>query len=169
MTTKANEEIGFSLRQSVASLTDERGENVFGAVSTTSDAKRDWSAALDLVREASEAIRIRDERATEMEIEHRLDAERASEEIRALQEQLDETEVRLAESEARARRAETRASEAEAWLAKMHDAIIGSFGRVIEENRTSGDSEADVDIDTDAQVEADLRAAFLTSEERPAE
>ena len=153
MTIRGNEEIGFSLRQSVSDMAEERsGEPNFSLVSAGGEPKRDWSAALDLVREASEAIRIRDERATEMEIEHRLDAERASEEIRALQEQLDETEVRLAESEARARRAEARASEAEAWLAKMHDAIIGSFSKVM-------------GTDSDAQVEADLRAAFLNNQE----
>jgi len=151
MTTRANEEIGLSLRQSLPDMADERGESSYSLVATGSEQKRDWSAALDLVHEASEAIRIRDERTTEMEIEHRLDAERAAEEIRSLQEQLDETEVRLAESEARARRAEARASEAEAWLAKMHDAIIGSFSKVV-------GSESD-----DAQVEADLRAAFLST------
>ncbi|ALN73904.1 MULTISPECIES: hypothetical protein [unclassified Aureimonas] len=151
MTIRGNEEIGLSLRQSLSDMADERGDAGYSLVTTGSEPKRDWSAALDLVREASEAIRIRDERTTEMEIEHRLDAERAAEEIRSLQEQLDETEVRLAESEARARRAEARASEAEAWLAKMHDAIIGSFSKVV-------GTESD-----DAQVEADLRAAFLNN------
>ncbi len=152
MIIRGNEEIGLSLRQSLADMADDRDETTYSVVATGgSEPKRDWSAALDLVREASEAIRIRDERATELEIENRLEAERASEEIRALQEQLDETEVRLAESEARARRAEARASEAEAWLAKMHDAIIGSFSKVI-----GSDSD-------DAQVEADLRAAFLST------
>jgi chromosome segregation ATPase len=84
-----------------------------------------------------------------MEIEHRLDAERASEDIRTLQEQLDETELRLAETEARARTAEARAAEAEAWLAKMHDAIVGSFARVV-----AGDDNA----------EAELRAAFANGD-----
>ncbi|WP_019996409.1 hypothetical protein [Aureimonas ureilytica] len=149
MTIRGNEEIGLSLRQSLADMAEDRGEPNYSLVAPGGEPKRDWSAALDLVREASEAIRIRDERATELEIEHRLEAERAAEEIRSLQEQLDETEVRLAESEARARRAEARASEAEAWLAKMHDAIIGSFSKVV-----GSDND-------DAQVEADLRAAFL--------
>ena len=145
MSDRSNEEIGLALRQSVLGMSDHRVETSLALVEPEDSPRRDWSAALDLVREASEAIRIRDERATEMEIEHRLDAERASEEIRSLQEQLDETELRLAETEARARTAEARASEAEAWLAKMHDAIVTSFGRVL------GDS----------ATEADLRAAFM--------
>ncbi|RIX97585.1 hypothetical protein D3218_18615 [Aureimonas flava] len=150
MANGASEEIGVGLRQSVTEHSGiGRGDSGFVLVSTNdrSGAARDWSAALDLVREASEAIRIRDERATEMEIEHRLDAERASEEIRSLQEQLDEAEVRLAETEARVRLAEGRAAEAEAWLAKMHDAIVGSFGQVL-----SGDDSA----------EAELRAALAS-------
>ncbi len=149
MANGASEEIGVSLRQSVTEHASGRGDSGFVLVSSNdrSGGARDWSAALDLVREASEAIRIRDERATEMEIEHRLDAERASEEIRSLQEQLDETELRLAETEARARLAEARASEAEAWLAKMHDAIVGSFTPVL-----AGDDTA----------EAELRAALAS-------
>ncbi|WP_156419462.1 hypothetical protein [Aureimonas sp. AU12] len=135
------------LRQSVVDhpANSSRAEPGFVMVAPVETAKRDWSAALELVREASEAIRIRDERATEMEIEHRLDAERASEDIRTLQEQLDETELRLAETEARARAAESRAAEAEVWLAKMHDAIVGNFSRVL-----AGEDSA----------EAELRAAF---------
>ncbi len=150
MANGASEEIGVSLRQSVAEHSGSgRNDGSFVLVSNTDrpGAPRDWSAALDLVREASEAIRIRDERATEMEIEHRLDAERASEEIRSLQEQLDETEVRLAETEARVRLAEARAAEAEAWLAKMHDTIVGSFGQVL-----GGEDSA----------EAELRAALAS-------
>ncbi|WP_182085232.1 hypothetical protein [Aureimonas sp. ME7] len=149
MANGASEDIGLSLRQSVADHTGApvRGEAGFVLVSNNEKPARDWSAALDLVREASEAIRIRDERATEMEIEHRLDAERASDEIRTLQEQLDETELKLAETEARARLAEARAGEAEAWLAKMHDAIVGSFGRVL-----AGEDAA----------EAELRAALAS-------
>ncbi|WP_192845680.1 hypothetical protein [Aureimonas sp. AU22] len=148
MANGASEEIGVSLRQSVTEHSAAgRGDAGFMLVSNNdrSGGARDWSAALDLVREASEAIRIRDERATEMEIEHRLDAERASEEIRSLQEQLDESEVRLAETEARVRLAEARAAEAEAWLAKMHDTIVGSFGQML----ASEDS-----------AEAELRAAL---------
>lgn len=129
-------EIGMALRSSVddrdeGASASPRTENGFTLVPQPEGAKRDWSAALDLIREASEAIKIRDERATEMEIEHRLDAERASEEIRSLQEQLDESEMRLVETEARLRAAEMRASEAEVWLARMHDSIVTSFGRAL--------------------------------------
>ncbi len=150
MANGASEEIGVSLRQSVAEHSSGRGDSSFVLVSNNdrSGAARDWSAALDLVREASEAIRIRDERATEMEIEHRLEAERAAEEIRSLQEQLDESEVRLAETEARVRLAEARAAEAEAWLAKMHDTIVGSFGQVLASD--------------DDNAEAELRAALAS-------
>ncbi|MBB3998475.1 hypothetical protein [Aureimonas pseudogalii] len=151
MVNGASEQIGMGLRQSVVDhpANAGRADSGFVLVPPSDSGKRDWSAALDLVREASEAIRIRDERATEMEIEHRLDAERASEDIRTLQEQLDETELRLAETEARARTAEARAAEAEAWLAKMHDAIVGSFARVV-----AGDDNA----------EAELRAAFANGD-----
>ncbi|SDO09553.1 hypothetical protein SAMN05192530_103283 [Aureimonas jatrophae] len=152
MVNAANEDLGLNLRQSVSDpVGSARPEPNFSLVSNEErDAvsKRDWSAALDLVREASEAIRIRDERATEMEIEHRLDAERASDEIRTLQEQIEETELRLAETEGRLRVAEARAAEAEAWLARMHDAIVTSFSRV---------------VSSDDADEAELRAAFANS------
>ncbi len=150
MANVSSADLGMGLRQSVddqetAPSSTGRSEGGFTLVPQPEGAKRDWSAALDLIREASEAIKIRDERATEMEIEHRLDAERASEDIRTLQEQLDETELRLAETEARLRAAETRAVEAELWLARMHDSIVTSFGRVL-----AGEDNA----------EAELRAAL---------
>ena len=84
--------------------------------------KRDWSAALDLVNEAFEAIRMAEERAAAAEDYQRQLMQHHAEQIRAL-------EGRLANSEKRAEAAEARAKETEAWLVRYHDTIVDGFQR----------------------------------------
>ena len=94
-------------------------------------ARRDWSAALDLVHDAAEAIRITEERAQAMESRAQTLAERATEElqaavvrIQAAEARAKAAEARALEAEARAKEAETRAKDAEAWLVRLHDVIV---------------------------------------------
>ncbi len=84
--------------------------------------KRDWSAALDLVSEAFEAIRLADERTAAAEDYQANLVQRHADQVRVL-------EGRLAASERRAEAAETRAKAAEGWLTKFHDKIVGEFQR----------------------------------------
>ena len=84
--------------------------------------KRDWSAALDLVNEAFEAIRMAEERTAAAEDYQRQLIQHHAEQIRAL-------ETRLSNSEKRAEAAEARAKETESWLVKYHDTIVDGFQR----------------------------------------
>ena len=84
--------------------------------------RRDWGAAIDLVKEASEAIRFAEERAQA--------AEDYSNQLTTYhKEQLKAAEARVAAAERRAEVAQLRASEAESWLSRFHDAINEGFGR----------------------------------------
>ena len=92
-------------------------------------ASRDWSSALDLVREAGEAIRIAEERATDLQSQlHRVTAQ-ATAEVRRLETQLANAAQLALKAEERARVAEQRAAEAEGWLVRLYDAVMTSFGR----------------------------------------
>ena len=82
--------------------------------------QRDWSAALDLVNEAYEAIRMAEERASNAEDYSKQLTQYHSEQLRV-------ADARLATAEKRAEAAEARAREAEEWLVKFHDAIIDGF------------------------------------------
>ncbi|KQP33778.1 hypothetical protein ASF49_07880 [Methylobacterium sp. Leaf104] len=84
--------------------------------------KRDWSASLDLIHEATAAIRISEERATELEQELERTVARALERATAL-------EAQVAAAQTRADLAERRAEEAEEWLARLHDAVVDGFTR----------------------------------------
>lgn len=90
-------------------------------------AKRDWSAALELVREASEAIRLSEERATELEAKTQDLLERFRDELKTAQGRIAAAEKRAEEAEARAREAESRMQDAEDWLSRFHDAILDGF------------------------------------------
>ena len=84
--------------------------------------RRDWGAAIDLVKEASEAIRFAEERAQA--------AEDYSTQLTTYhKEQLKAAEARIAAAERRAEVAQLRAAEAESWLSRFHDAINEGFGR----------------------------------------
>ena len=83
---------------------------------------RDWSAALDLVNEAYEAIRIAEERASAAEAYSTQLAQYHAEQLRV-------AEARLSAAEKRAEVAEARARDAEEWLVKFHDTIVDGFHR----------------------------------------
>lgn len=88
----------------------------------------DWTSALHLVEEASEAIRIGEERANELESQLEQVMIQAAEEVRRLNAELSASEQRAARAEDRTRAAEARANEAEAWLARLHNAVHSAFG-----------------------------------------
>ncbi|MBX9931610.1 MAG: hypothetical protein K2Y56_08745 [Methylobacterium sp.] len=84
--------------------------------------RRDWSSALDLIHEATAAIRISEERSSELEAELQRTVVQALERAKFL-------EAQIAVAENRAMLAEQRASDAEEWLARLHDAVVTGFGR----------------------------------------
>lgn len=90
--------------------------------------QRDWSSALDLIQEASEAIRLSEERSADLEAELRELSAKSAETTRQLEGQLAAVERRLAKMEERARVAEVRASESEAWLVRVNDSLVAAFG-----------------------------------------
>ena len=93
---------------------------------------RDWSSALDLIHEATAAIRISEERSVDLEQELERVTAQAQERARLLEAQVAAAERRTEKAEERIRLAEKRASEAEAWLARLHDAIVAGFTRPAE-------------------------------------
>lgn len=97
-----------------------RGEQVAEAPQQAE--RRDWAAAIDLVKEASEAVRFAEERAETAETYSRQLAAFHKEQIKA-------AEQRIAAAERRADAALQRANEAESWLNRFHDAIVQGFGR----------------------------------------
>lgn len=106
-------------------------EFVAEAEKGTQTPARDWASALELVREASEAIRVGEERANQLE-EHLAEVlKEATAEIQRLNELVAEGEQKLAQAQARAEAADARAVEAETWLAKLHDAVVASFAPVL--------------------------------------
>ena len=82
--------------------------------------KRDFSAALDLVHQAAQAMQATEERA-------RAIAQRATEELRAAEARIQSAEARIRALEARAKEAEARAKEYEEWLVRIHDTIVQEF------------------------------------------
>lgn len=90
---------------------------------------RNWSSSLELIHEATEAIRISEERAAELELELELVTAQGQERARLLEAQIAAAERRTEKAEERTRMADKRASEAEAWLARLHDAIVAGFTR----------------------------------------
>ena len=83
---------------------------------------RNWSSTLDLIHEATTAIRISEERSAELEVELQRTVTQAMERERFL-------EQKVSAAEARADLAETRAREAEVWLSRLHDAVVAGFTR----------------------------------------
>lgn len=85
---------------------------------------RDWAAAVDLINEAAEAVRIADERANS--------AERYSQQLVAYYgEQAKTAETKIAALEKRLEFSEAKARDAEEWLVRFHDAIMTGFGSLI--------------------------------------
>lgn len=100
-----------------------------GEPPATPTGSRDWSSALDLIREATEAIAISEQRAADLEVRLQQVSANAAEEIRQLNAKLAATERRAQKADERARHAEARASESETWLVRIHDAIANGFSR----------------------------------------
>ena len=130
----------WSLRGNGASNKD-NGERIIALQSVVMDGegasgepgprRRDWSSALDLVQEASEAIRIRDERIAEIERESMQFALQTREELKLYQAQLQAAQRQIQQTEVRAEKAEARAADAETWLARLDEAIKNGFGPVL--------------------------------------
>lgn len=86
--------------------------------------KRDWSAALDLINETYEAIRMAEERVAAIETYNKQLTHHFEEQIKA-------TQTRLYAAEKRADEAEARAKEAEDWLVRFHDSIVEGFQKTL--------------------------------------
>ncbi len=112
--------LGLESRNGAVVATD--GPNAVGVPT------REWASAVDLIREASEAIRIGEERASELEAQLAQVVAQADLEIRRLEQEIATGAQNLARSEERARLAEARATEAEEWLVRLHDAAVEAFG-----------------------------------------
>ena len=103
------------------------GPNAVGDIAPV----RDFKSAIDLIKEASEAIRFAEERSAELEQQLHQVTNRSAEQVKALEIQVSALERRLLKSEERARAAEVRANDAETWLSRLHDTIITSFRRPV--------------------------------------
>jgi hypothetical protein len=88
--------------------------------------RRDWASAIELVNEASQAIRLAEEKASA--------AERYSEELNQYHlEQAKLAEAKINALEKRLNLAESRANEAEEWLRRFHDAIMDGFKGILKQ------------------------------------
>ncbi len=94
-----------------------------------SASQRDWPAALALIEETSEAIRLSDLRYAQLDDRLQQTIAQAAVNMRELEGQLASANEMLRRAEERARHAEIRALEAEAWLARLHDAVTTSFAK----------------------------------------
>jgi len=94
-----------------------------------SPARRDWSAALDLIQEATEAIRLSEERVEELERQAEEQEARTRAEYAALRDQLQLAQREIENAYARASAAEKQAQEANEWLGRLNSAITQGFGR----------------------------------------
>jgi hypothetical protein len=93
--------------------------------------QRDWPAALALIEETSEAIRLSDLRYAQLDDRLQQTIAQAAVNMRELENQLATANDMLRRAEERARHAEIRALEAEAWLARLHDAVTGAFAKPV--------------------------------------
>ncbi|GGE27850.1 hypothetical protein GCM10007276_01290 [Agaricicola taiwanensis] len=90
--------------------------------------KRDFSSALDLVRQCADTMKQHQERANETEAQTQELMRRAAQELKAAEARIRSAESRAQAAESRATAAEARAKEAEEWLARIHDTLIEQFG-----------------------------------------
>ncbi len=110
------------MRGEPPTLSDAGASSASAAEEHAPATRRDWSSALDLIHEATAAIRISEERALELEQELARTVAQAVERSQQL-------EAQIAAAQDRAQAAEKRASDAEAWLARLHDAVVTGFTR----------------------------------------
>jgi DNA repair exonuclease SbcCD ATPase subunit len=90
--------------------------------------KRDFSAALDLVRSCADTMKQHQDRAQETEAQTQELMRRAAQELKAAEVRIRSAETRAQAAESRATAAEARAKEAEEWLARIHDTLVEQFG-----------------------------------------
>lgn len=100
-----------------------------GTDEPSSGGRRDWSAALDLIQEATEAIRLSEERVEELERQAEEQDIRTRADYAALRDQLQMAQREIENAYARADAAEKQAKEANEWLARLNSAITQGFGR----------------------------------------
>ena len=120
----------------VVSLTSSMFQDVTSASAAPAasrPATRDFSGSLQIVQEVVEAMRISDARVSELEAELHQFAGQAKDEINRLKAQLESREMELQRAQHRIRETEERAAQAEAGLAKLNDAIKGSFAPLLRE------------------------------------
>jgi hypothetical protein len=96
---------------------------------STSAPRKDWSAALDLIQEATEAIRMSEERVEELERAAEEQEVRTRSEYALLRDQLQMAQREIENAYHRAAVAEKQAQEANEWLARLNAAITQGFGR----------------------------------------
>src|SRR5215212_10251008 len=102
-------------------------------------ARRDWSAPVDLLDQAAEAIRAYAEQAEKMEARARALWAHATEEIERGQARIKDFEARLHASEARVEAAESQVAVTREWARRIQD-VIGaelSVGRKMLGSRVS--------------------------------
>lgn len=92
--------------------------------------RRDWAAALTLVQEAAEAIRLSEERVEELRRDADDQAQQHHADLTALHSQLLAAQREIEAANQRARAAEQRAAEANDWLTRLDDAISAHLGGV---------------------------------------
>lgn len=90
--------------------------------------RRDWAAALTLVQEAAEAIRLSEERVEELRREADVQVQQHHADLTALHGQLLAAQREIEAANQRARAAEQRAAEANDWLTRLDDAISANLG-----------------------------------------
>lgn len=100
-------------------------------VAATPPPRKDWSAALDLIQEATEAIRMSEERVEELERAAEEQEARMRHEYALLRDQLQMAQREIENAYARAAVAERQAQEAQEWLARLNTAITQGFGRSV--------------------------------------
>jgi hypothetical protein len=98
--------------------------------SVPEEPRRDWAAALTLVEEASQAIRMSDERVAELERMLQTQALQMREDLLMMQNQLQNAQREVAAAHQRAEAAEARARESEDWLMRLNAAITKGFGSI---------------------------------------
>lgn len=103
-----------------------------GSLRASQDARvgrPDWSSALALIEEATEAIRLGEDRVAELERLAEEQEIRTRDEFAALRDQLLQAQREIEAAYARADAAEQRAAEAHDWLERLTAAINQGFAR----------------------------------------
>ena len=85
--------------------------------------ERDWVKTLYLVDQASDALRVAEERIRELEARNEELVQRATDELKAVQSMVHAAETRAMRAETRAKEAEERARVDRDWLLRIHDAM----------------------------------------------